>query len=268
MNNYICKTCGTQFKESSYSPDSCPICRDERQYVGLNGQSWITLKRLKQEGYNNLWKQEAPGLIGIGISPSFAIGQRALLIQTQKGNVLWDCIPFMDEETIEKVKSLGGLNAIAISHPHFYSSMVEWAHVFDCPIYLHEADRQWVMRPNEKIVFWSGNELKLNSNVVLLRLGGHFEGSAVLHWKEGANGKGSLLTGDTIYVVADRQWASFMYSYPNLIPLSTEKIKTLIRRLGDYEFENLYAAWFDAVIQKDARGRVLKSAERYIKAIR
>ena len=52
---------------------------------------------------------------------------------------------------------MGGIKAIAISHPHYYSSMVEWSRAFGgVPIYLHAADRQWVMRPDHAIVFWEG----------------------------------------------------------------------------------------------------------------
>ena len=91
--------------------------------------------------------------------------------------------------------------------------MVEWADRFGIPIYLHEADREWVMRPSERITFWSGETYPLSDGMTLLRLGGHFPGGTVLHWKQGAGGKGVLLSGDIIQVVADRRWVSFMYSY-------------------------------------------------------
>src|SRR5713101_2309095 len=121
----------------------------------------------------------------------------------------------IDDETAAGIERLGGLSAIAISHPHYYSTMVEWADRFDAPIYLHEADREWVMRPSERIRFWSGETYALADGITLIRLGGHFPGGTVLHWKEGAGGKGVLLSGDIIQVVADRRWVSFMYSYPN-----------------------------------------------------
>ena len=73
----------------------------------------------------NSIKFKQPGLIGIGIDPHFAIGQRALFLRTPKGNVLWDCLPLLDEAVVEAIKSMGGISAIAISHPHYFSSMVE-----------------------------------------------------------------------------------------------------------------------------------------------
>ena len=93
--------------------------------------------------HHNLIKTVEPNLTGIGTQPSFSIGQRALLVQTPHGNVLWDCISLIDEMTITLVKALGGIAAIAISHPHYYSSMIEWSRVFDAPVYLHADDRQW-----------------------------------------------------------------------------------------------------------------------------
>ena len=119
----------------------------------------------------------------------------------------------IDDATEDEVRRLGGLSAIAISHPHYYSSMVEWAERFDVSIYLHEADQQWVMRPSERITFWSGETHPLKEGVTLYRLGGHFAGGTVLHWRQGMDGKGALLAGDIIQVVADRQWVTFMYSY-------------------------------------------------------
>lgn len=74
--------------------------------------------------------------------PQFAIGQRAIFIQTPQGNILWDCISHLDQATIDFINSRGGLQAIAISHPHFYSSHLQWAKAFDCPVYLASEDRE------------------------------------------------------------------------------------------------------------------------------
>lgn len=267
MERWICITCGTQFPESEAPPQLCPICTDERQYVGHQGQQWTTLARMRQEGYHPVIKEHEPGLIGIGTEPRFAIGQRALLTQTRQGNVLWDCITYLDDHLGEEVEKLGGIKAIAISHPHYYSCMVEWAERFDAPIYLHEADRQWVMRPDSRIIFWTGETLTLLDDLMVIRLGGHFPGSTVLHWKQAADSQGVLLTGDTISVVADRRWVSFMYSFPNLIPLPAAEVQHIRDTIAPYSFERLYAAWFDTIVASDAYRAVIRSADRYIAAL-
>jgi glyoxylase-like metal-dependent hydrolase (beta-lactamase superfamily II) len=267
MEHWICVTCGTQFAPSEEPPRECPICLDQRQYIGKDGQQWTALDKMRQDGYHALIQQEEQGLTGIGTAPSFAIGQRALLVQTDKGNILWDCISLLDDEIVRAVERLGGIAAIAGSHPHLYGSMVDWAERFNAPIYLHESNRQWVMRPDDRINFWSGDTSPLLDGVQLIRLGGHFPGSTVLHWPGGANGKGALLTGDTIYVVADRSWVSFMYSYPNLIPLPAREIRRMRDAIAPYAFERLYAAWFDRVVSEDASAAVQRSADRYIRAI-
>ena len=173
MDNYICVTCGMQFAETSQPPQHCPICEDERQYVGHGGQQWTTLAELSQSYDNRLDKQE-DNLYGIGTKPKFAIAQRALLIQSDRGNVLWDCISLIDDRTVEKIKELGGISAIAVSHPHYYGSAVDWAKAFDVNVYLHEADRQWAMRPDPSIKFWQGNTLELQQGITLIKAGGHF----------------------------------------------------------------------------------------------
>src|SRR5690242_9784019 len=267
MENWICVTCGAQYAESQEPPAECPICLDQRQYLGANGQQWRTLDRMQRKNYRNLITQEEPRLTGIVTEPSFAIGQRALLVQTDQGNVLWDCISYLDEATVQAVQDLGGIAAITASHPHLYGSMIDWAERFGAAIYLHEADRKWVMRPDPRITFWSGETQTLPGDLTLVRLGGHFPGSTVLHWPAGAEGRGALLTGDTIYVVADRAWVSFMYSYPNLIPLPARKVQHIRDTIAPYRFDRLYAGFAGRVVSADASAAVQRSAERYLKAI-
>ena len=268
MPNFICMTCATQYAESETAPETCLICADERQYIGHNGQQWTTLEAMRDGEYMSVIKDEEPNLVGIGIEPRFAIGQRALLVQTPHGNILWDCVPYLDDVTIQAVKVMGGLSAIAISHPHFYSGMVEWSKAFgNVPIYLHADDKQWVMRPDSAIQFWQGESFSVVEGVTLIRAGGHFAGSTVLHWADGANGKGVLLTADTIYVVSDRRYVSFMTSYPNLIPMSARKVRGIVQAVEPYAYDRIYSGWFGTVLKENAKAGVEYSAQRYIEAI-
>jgi glyoxylase-like metal-dependent hydrolase (beta-lactamase superfamily II) len=165
------------------------------------------------------------------------------------------------------VNARGGIRAIAISHPHFYSSMVEWADRFDAKIFLQVQDRQWVMRKSPRIEFWEGTTLSLWDGLTLISCGGHFEGGTVLHWPAGANGKGALLTGDIITVVPDRDYVSFMRSYPNLIPLGAAAINRILERIQPFSFEQIYGGWWKANVLSDAKGAVARSAKRYLRAI-
>jgi hypothetical protein len=266
MPNYICVTCGVQFRSTEAPPERCPICEDERQYVNWNGQQWTTLEQLRQN-HHNLLKVEEPGLTGIGTEPPFAIGQRALLVQSPGGNVLWDCISLVDEATVRAVAELGGISAIAVSHPHFYASIVEWSRAFgNVPVHLHVEDREWVMRPDPAIVFWKGETHGVAEGVTLIRCGGHFRGSAVLHWAAGAQGQGALLTGDTLYVVQDRRFVSFMYSYPNLIPLTRSAIEAILRAIESCAYDRVYSGWFGRAVSSHAKLAVERSAARYLRA--
>ena len=266
MTSYICTTCGTQFQASEQPPEHCPIGEDTRQYIGWGGQGWTTLEALKRT-HKNAFRLAEPNLLGVGTTPSFAIGQRALLVQTPSGNVLWDCITLLDEATVQIVQALGGITAIAISHPHFYSSMFEWAHAFDAPIYLHEANRKWVMRPDAAIHYWEGDTYSLGDKLTLLRLGGHFTGGTALHWADEAAGRGVILSGDTLQVTNDRRYVSFMYSYPNLIPLPASQVQAIADALEPYKFDRIYGGWWDRVVVENAKESVRQSARRYISAI-
>ena len=266
MPLFICTACGMQYADSAKPPAQCVVCEEERQYVPPRGQTWTTLEALAQSHMNSMREYE-PGVIGIGSQPAFAIGQRALLLCTDKGNVLWDCIATLDAATVTAIKGLGGLHAIAISHPHFYTTMVEWARAFDCPIHLHAADKAWIMRPDPAIKLWDGETHKLWDGVTLIRCGGHFEGGTVLHWASGAQGRGVVCAGDILTVATDRKWLSFMRSYPNFIPLSARAVERIGAAMAPFKFDVLYGHYFDRVIAKDAKQVLEKSVARYLDAI-
>jgi glyoxylase-like metal-dependent hydrolase (beta-lactamase superfamily II) len=266
MPCFICTTCGTQFAETEQPPGGCPVCQDERQYVKPSGRGWTTHEALRRS-HRNCLKAEEPGLISVGIEPPFAIGQRAYLLRGRQGNVLWDCVPLLDEAVIDAVRALGGLSAIAISHPHYYANMVAWARAFGAPVYLHAADRRWVMRPDPALVFWEGDSRPLAEGLTLVHCGGHFAGGTVLHWARGAGGKGALLSGDILQVVADRKHVSFMWSYPNLVPLSAAAVEHIARAVEPFAYERIYGAFWDRVIEQDGKEAVRRSADRYLRAI-
>jgi len=264
MPSYICTTCGTQYAASATPPGACCICEEPRQYVKVTGQQWTTLERLRLTNRNCI-RFEEPRLIGIGVEPHFGIGQRALFVQAPGGNLLWDCVALVDPAVVACLKGLGGIAAIAISHPHYYTSMGEWSRAFgDVPIYLHAADRQWLMRPDDAVVFWEGETRQLGDGLTLIRCGGHFDGGTVLHWAAGADGRGALLTGDIIQVVVDRKHVSFMYSYPNYIPLSAAAIKRITNAVAGVRYDRVYGAFWDTVIERDGQAAVRASAERYL----
>lgn len=262
MECFTCRTCGVQHAPAERPPDRCAICEDERQYVGWEGQRWATLGQLHAEGFTIEFRDLEPGLTGFCTTPQLGIGQRSLLVRTPAGNVLWDCQGFIDGASAERVRGLGGIAAVTASHPHFYGCMVEWARAFGAPILLPRADARWVMRPDPAIRFWEGR-LEVLPGVTLVQCGGHFEGSAVLHWAGGAGGRGALLTGDTIMVVRDRRYVSFMRSYPNLIPLPPAAVRQIVDAVAGLAFDRLYGGWWDLEIPTGAKQAVLASAARY-----
>jgi len=267
MPTYICVTCGVQFAEREEPPPSCPICEDERQFVNPRGQMWTTPEALRRS-HRNVLRAEEPGLIGIGIEPSFGIGQRALVVRTPEGNILWDCTSLLDGAVVEAVRAWGGLAAIAISHPHFYAAMVDWSRAFGgAPIYLSGADREYVMRPDPMIEFWEGDRRPLPGGLTLVRCGGHFGGSTLLHWPAGAGGRGALLTGDTIQAVPNRRAVSFMYSFPNYIPLPAAAVRQIAAAVEPLAFDRIYGGWFDRSVPSGAKEVVTRSAARYARAL-
>jgi hypothetical protein len=267
MPAFICTACGTQYTPSKAPPDGCPVCIDERQFVPSSGQSWTSLEGLRS-AHSNKFRRLAPGLTTIETTPAFGIGQRAILAHTPAGNVLWDCIALIDDATVDLVNGLGGVKAIAISHPHYYTAMVEWSRALGgVPIHLHAADREWVMRPDPAVRFWEGDTKAIGPSVTLVRLGGHFAGGTVLHWADWEQGRGALLSGDILQVVPSGH-VSFMWSYQNLIPLPAATVQHIAKILEPFAFDVVYGSFSDRG-QIDANGKqvVAASVARYIARI-
>lgn len=255
----ICYTCGTRYAEET--PYACPVCNDERQYVPVTGQKWTSyaeLSKTKTIRFGEL----LPNVYDLRVSPSFAIAQRAYLVLSPNGNLLWDCLPFLDEATVAFIRSIGGLKGIAISHPHYYGLMSVWAQVFNCPVYLHEADKNWVMDHSEHIQYWGGNNLNLWDEMQVAHTGGHFAGSTVLHVPSAGN-EGSLFLGDTLQISQSRQFISMMYSYPNQIPLSLKSIQHISKCISALKFDSMYGAFEWQNIHSGAKEIFERSAKRY-----
>lgn len=266
MPVHICKACGTSYPDAGAPPPRCPICEEERQFVPRGGQAWTTPEALAQN-HVNAWRLLEPDLFEIHTRPDFAIGQRALLVRTPAGNILWDCLSLLDGATEAIVRALGGLRAIAISHPHYYTRIQDWAQAFGAPVHLHAADRTWLMRPDPTIRFWDGERLALAEGVTLLRLGGHFPGGAVLHWAAGADGRGALLSADIAQVAPGGERVSFLWSYPNMLPLPAPVVRRIADVLEPWAFERVYGAFPGRQIESVGKAAVARSAERYIQLL-
>lgn len=264
MEPWICTGCGVEYPASAEPLPHCAICKDER-FLGLDTQYWTTMSALRWQRYAIEWRELEPGLSGLSTEPRFGPGQRALFLQRPDGGVLFDCLPLIDDDTVEKIRQGNGLKAIVVSHPHFYGAMVAWGERFDVPVWVHEGDREWVGRPSPVIHYWSGETLDLAPGITALHLGGHFDGATVLHWAQGAEGHGALLASDVLTIVVDKAWVTFMRSGPNGIPLPAREVRRMVAALEPFAYDRLYGSHWPRVMKSDAKAAVQRSADRYLK---
>lgn len=257
----LCTTCGVEHDHPL--PDVCAICADERQYLPADGlQRWSLLTELQSHGSIEIWEAE-PGLLGFTTTPPAGIGHRPLLVQTAGGNLLWDPPAYIDSDAVAHVQQLGGIKWIAASHPHMFGVQLEWsAAFFDAPVLVNEHDKEWIARDSAMIEFWD-DEIELGSELKLIRVGGHFPGSSVAHWR-GQDGAGVLLSSDSIFPVPAKNRVTFLRSYPNRLPLSGGTVRRIADSISGLEFERLYGNFPHPVITEGAREAVLSSADRHI----
>jgi glyoxylase-like metal-dependent hydrolase (beta-lactamase superfamily II) len=262
----ICTNCGVAFPPERGVPESCPICEDER-VTNPATQTWTTMPEIALTHVCEIAPCE-PGLSSVTLKPSFAIGQHAVLVEQSDGCVLWDCLSLVDRAAVDYINARGGLKAIALSHPHFYGAMSEWSRAFgNAPVYVHEADREWVTAAPAAMRLWQDDTLQIAPGVTLVRCGGHFEGGTVMHVAQAASGRGALLTGDTIMVAQYGRGVSFMRSYPTYVPLSAPQVRHLRAVVEPFSFARLYGAWPDRVIEDDGAAIVARTAQRYLEVL-
>ncbi len=264
MTVFLCAACATQMPDSDQPPASCPICTDDRQFVPASGQRWTTHPELAA---GHAARLEMDGdLFGVGVTPSMSIPQRALLVP-RAGGLLWDCTSLVTDEAVVALRRRGGVSAIAISHPHFYSSMVEWSEALGgVPVLLHEADRDWIQRSSPAIDLWSGDRLRLADDVVLIHTPGHFPGSCVLHWSDAPAGRQALLAGDSLHPRLDLTGVSFVHSVPNHVPMHPDRIEGIRDRLRGVEFDDLYGFTWGLNLIGGARAKVDQSFTAFLAA--
>lgn len=265
MTVYLCATCAVETDGPRTSGQVCPICADERQYVPPEGQRWTTVEELVAGGHRLLWREVEPHLLALWTEPGVGIGQHGHLAQGQDGSLLWDPPGLITPEAVDQIRARGPVLGVAASHPHMFGVQLEWAAALEAPVFVNRADAGWVQRSGAAISIWD-EEVALSHELTLLRLGGHFPGSAVALWSRGAEGRGVLLSGDTIFVNPD-QTASFMRSYPNRIPLSAAVVQRLAAVTDGLAFDRVYNN-FGAVIDAEARAMVRFSANRHAAWVR
>ncbi|WP_031469460.1 hydrolase [Sciscionella sediminilitoris] len=262
MTIWICATCGVEHPDSPEPPPGdCAICADERQYIPHEGQSWISLDQLSAQPHATVHREHGFGVHALYREPEFAIGQHSYLVQTAEGNLLWDPPNYLDAEILAIVRKLGGAAVIAASHPHMFGSQVSWSTALGgARVLVNAADRAWVRRADAAIESWDELLAPL-PGITLVRLGGHFPGSAVAHLDDAAGG--TLLVGDTIGGAAAEGWLTFLRSYPNRIPLSANIVRRIADSLEPYAFERLFGLGGKA-IRHGAAHAVRRSAQRHI----
>ncbi|CAL8576859.1 hypothetical protein XPA_002726 [Xanthoria parietina] len=277
----LCVACGSQYSDEpkEATSNSCKICDDPRQFVPPGGQQWTTLASI-QRTHQNKWERDPknPNLWSIWSEPKFAIGQRAMLLETANGNVLWDLIALLNNSTIEFIKSRGGLKAMVISHPHYYTTYCVWAKAFNCPVYISSDDQRWLCRKDSKTDltrFIDGPapaEKTVLPGVTAIKTGGHFPGSLVLHWEH------QLFIADTIMTVPsaytphprppDQTSFAFQWSIPNMIPLAPDDIMTIWRAVRGYDFDTTYGAFNGMTVRDlDMKQRILMSMKTQVRSM-
>ncbi|KDQ49934.1 hypothetical protein JAAARDRAFT_142645 [Jaapia argillacea MUCL 33604] len=294
LNLSICKTCAVQYAQTSLRSyklgdelegDGCPICLDPRQYVPATGQSWTSWATLELDHTTKLVPEpDDERIIRIVTEPPIGIGQTPFVICTSSGILIWDCGSYLSQDTVDSILALTSpskpLLGIAISHPHFFGASVMWAKNLGCKVFMCELDREWFMRKEDSeavdvVEFWKGERKNFGEALTVIRCGGHFPGSCVLHWNRSLESlptsitsltkKGVVFCSDTFMVAPDRKTLSFMWSYPNQIPLPPKDVQTIWNSLRPFQFDDIYGAWPGRLCLNEGRERLLDAARYFVK---
>jgi glyoxylase-like metal-dependent hydrolase (beta-lactamase superfamily II) len=301
----ICKTCGTQYSIKDWNElnpkNTCKPCLDPRQYVPEQGQQWSKASEWlisssstneKQFRFELIEEKNDARLIRIITkNTNVGIGETPFIILTKYGIVIWDCCALYNSNLFESIKKISkdyqlSIVGIAISHPHFYTSSLTWAKALQTKIFISHLDKQWFQRINEGlakdlVVFFDSETYNLLPGITIIRCGGHFDGSCVLHWDRQKAGTpatiiqaaskdklpftGAVFCSDTFGPGMDRKTITFMWSYPNMIPLPPKDVLQIWHSMQPFQFDEIIGAWPGKYVDKDARANLLRSAKLFVK---
>lgn len=265
MPTWICDGCGVEHADSDTRPpeNSCVFASEvvpveERGHLPPHG-TWTTLEELATAPHQTEHVDHGRGIHSLRRVPRFAIGHRSFLVQTGHGNLLWDSPGYLDDEIVELVADLGGISAVAASHPHMFGAQLSWSSEFGgVPVYVNALDKEWLPVVDPLIELWEGEAEPL-PGLRLVHVGGHMRGSAVA-----LTADGTLLVGDTISGGLAENWVSFQRNFPKHIPLSAAVVRRIVDRLDPFDYDRLYTLGGDEIDQ-DAKAVVRRAAETHIR---
>ncbi|MCM6778366.1 hydrolase [Nocardia sp. CDC159] len=263
MTTWICDGCGLEHPDSAAPPPHCVLASaavgdEERGDLGPHGR-WTTHAELARQPHRIVHRDHGRGVHSLRREPRLAIGHWSFLVQTPHGNLLWDPPAYLDDEIAGLVGELGGIAAIATSHPHMFAAQITWSHAFGrVPVLVNELDREWLPRPDPVVRFWTGHAEPL-PGLELIHTGGHMRGSCVARTPDG-----TLLSGDTIAGCLDPNWVSFQRNVPRHVPLSPTAVRRIVDTLASYDYDRLYTLGGDT-LDHDAKQTVESAATRHIR---
>ena len=264
MPTWICTGCGVEHPDSATEPaESCVLTSEvvsieERGDLPPHG-TWTTLEELAAQPHHTEHVDHGRGVHSLRRAPKFAIGHRSFVVQAADGNLLWDAPGYLDDEIIGLVHGLGGVDAVAASHPHMFGAQLSWSRAFGgVPVYVNALDAEWLPAPDPLITQWT-EELEPLPGVRLIHVGGHMRGSSVA-----LTADGTLLVGDTISGGLARNWVSFQRNFPKHVPLSAAVVRRIVDRLDGYDYDRLYTLGGDE-IDSAAKDVVHRSADTHIR---
>ena len=264
MTIWICDGCGLEHDDSPALPvEGCVFASDEvsvqeRGDLGPHG-SWTTHEELARQSHTTHHRDHGRGVHSLRREPRLAIGHWSFVVRTPQGNLLWDPPAYIDPVVVGIVEALGGVSAVATSHPHMFAAQVSWSHAFGrVPVLVNANDKEWIARHDPVLEYWTGTETPL-PGITLIEVGGHMKGSSVALTTDG-----TLLTGDTIAGTLVPDWVSFQRNFPRHVPMSAAVVRRIFSRLDTYSYDRLYTLGGDT-IDHDAKQIVHRSADRHIR---
>lgn len=263
---------------------------DDRQYPCPTGQAYTSPRELAgKTSFELVPEPEDERIIRVKLEPPVAIGQTPFILLTAQGVVVWDCCGFVSVDLMRRIQQqspTGKVLAIFISHPHFFGTSLTWAKLLDCKVFISKPDRLWYQRglesapPHPDIAARKNFVVEVDQDtftlphlpsITLVRCGGHFPGSNVLHWDRDADAPekqaqrgAAVLCADTFMVMPDRKRFTFAYSFPNNIPLPPHHVERIWTQMRSFNWSATYGGWPGRHILTDSRATLLRCARYYV----
>ena len=235
LSPWACANCG--FWQKHVAPATCPGCDDTRNDLPHDGWHFLREEEVAAK-LTGSWRQLDRDMVAFTTAPPFGLNGTGWLLLHADGNTAFEAAPYYTPAMLDEIRRLGGIRYLAASHCHGYGALWQLQDVFQPEVLAIQKD-DLRMTKAFRVTRPYDAALELRPGQVLMHVGGHYEGQAVLHDAP----RRTLFCGDAFKVDQDAAGENLAVSthkaFHKSIPLTPDEVRKYRGVIAAVDFDTV-----------------------------